>query len=167
MAAWVRGPTRAPLDDLSAQRAKNCSTFLRQVLWYRWDFRTDVIALRDQATDVFRDKDRRVALGIGSRVKVACAGVIASTMADMAARRPVPADDRQRSRRAGSGRLQGCHRHHQGIGIEAPRYGELTDLLSGMAQDAGIFIEIVGNDDILFMMTSDTPHHEGVLYSVT
>ena len=49
--------------------------------------------------------------------------------------------------------------------IEAPRYRELTHLLVEMAAKGADFVEIAGNDDILFTATSDQPSHPRALYS--
>lgn len=170
VATWVRGPTRAPLDDLSAQQAQNYSVFLRQVPWYRWDFKTDAAALSGHGTDGFRDRERRLALGIEYRAKAAYAGLIALAMADMP---PDPLRLRmivQGLSAKDMANYEGVTvitERPQGIEIETPRYSALTDLMSHMAQDGGTFVEIAGNDDIMFTLTSDTPYLEDALYSFT
>ena len=55
--------------------------------------------------------------------------------------------------------------HAQGIEVDTPRYRELTVLLSKMAQANGDFVEIAGNDDILFTVTSDSANLDEALYS--
>lgn len=169
IATALRGNTRAPLDDLSAQQATQYSQFLRQVPWYRWDFATDAAALDDAATAVFRDRERRFALGIEYGVKAKYAQVIAAAVANME-------PDALRLRMIVSGlsatdlsAYEGVQviddRGSQGIEIDTPRYRALTELLFQMAQAGGEFVEIAGNDDILFSMTSDEPTFENALYS--
>ncbi|MFD2855940.1 hypothetical protein ACFSZS_15825 [Seohaeicola zhoushanensis] len=50
--------------------------------------------------------------------------------------------------------------------IETPRYRALTRLLERMAAAGGDFIEIAGNDDILFTVTSPDPAMPGALASL-
>lgn len=167
-ATWIRGETRAPLDELSAQQASEYSQFLRQIPWYRWDFPREAIALSDQATEIFRDKERRFTLGLEYRVKARYAQMIAAAVANMT-------PDALRLRMIVTGlppedlshyeRLEVVRQRDEGIEIDTPRYRELTHLLSKMARDGADFIELAGNDDILFTLTSDDPVFDGALYS--
>lgn len=168
MATWMRGDTRAPLDDLSAAQAKEYSQFLRQVPWYKWDFPRDSAALSDGATDGFRDRERQIALGFEYGTKARYANVIAAAVANMepdALRlRMIVTGLSAEELRAYEG-VEVIEQRAEGIEIDTPRYRALTGLLSQMAQAGGDFFEIAGNDDILFSMTSDEPQLEGALYS--
>ena len=168
IATWIRGDARAPLDDLSAEQATQYSRFLRQVPWYRWDFESDSMALRDAASSVFRDRERRFALGLEYAAKARYAKVIAAAVATLE-------PDALRLRMVVSGLseqdiesyedVEFIAQHEQGIEIETPRYRALTQLLLQMANSGGDFVEIAGNDDILFSVTSDRPVFETALYS--
>ena len=52
-----------------------------------------------------------------------------------------------------------------GIEIETPRYRALTELLLQWAKAGGDFVEIAGNDDILFTVTSEVSNLDEALYS--
>lgn len=168
VATWIRGDKRAALDDLSAAQAKAYSQFLRQVPWYKWDFRQDSAALSDAATDSFRDRERQIALGFEYGTKARYANVIAAAVANME-------PDALRLRMIVTGLsadelgtyegVQVIEQRAEGIEIDTPRYSALTRLLSQMAQAGGDFLEIAGNDDILLSMTSDAPENEDALYS--
>ncbi len=166
-ATWVRGDTRAPLDDLSAQQASDYATFLQQVPWYKWDFTTDAAAL-DAATDAFRDRERRFALGVEYRVKSAYARVIAAAVASVGA-------DQLRLRAVVTGMtaealaalpdVSVVATRPEGVEIEAPRYRAFTKLAQFIAAAGGSFTEIAGNDDILFTAISDKPTMAGAIHS--
>jgi len=79
----LRGPNRAPLDDLSALQAEEYAQFLQQVPWYRWDFAADKDALQTAKTDSWRDRERAFALGAEYSAKSTYAGVIAAAVANM------------------------------------------------------------------------------------
>ena len=156
VATWIRGADRAPLDDLSAAQAAAYATFLEQVPWYRWDFRADRAALDAAATEAFRDRERRLALGLENGAKAAYAGVIKEAVAGVGA-------DALTLRMILTGLetpLDGITvigPRPEGMEIETPRYRALTVLLQEMAAGGADFVEIAGNDDILFTTISQTP----------
>jgi hypothetical protein len=166
-ATWVRGDTRAPLDDLSARQASDYATFLQQVPWYKWDFTADAAAL-DAATDAFRDRERRFALGVEYRVKAAYARVIAAAVASVG-------EDQLRLRAVVTGMTaealaalpdaQVIATRPQGVEIEAPRYRAFTRLAETIAAQGGRFVEIAGNDDILFTVITDAATMPGAVHS--
>lgn len=153
IATLIRGPGRAALDDLSAEQATAYARFLQQVPWYRWDFRSDRAAL---AGNGFRNTERRLALGAEYSVKAAYAGLIAhaveSTGHDELTLRMIVTglSPDQITRHDG---VSIVARHDHGIEIETPRYRALTHILAAMAADGAEFVEIAGNDDILFTAT--------------
>lgn len=167
-ATWIRGDSRAPLDDLSAEQAKQYSAFLRQVPWYKWDFTSDAAALRAESTPVFRDRERRFALGLEYGAKAQYANVIAAAVAtiepDALTLRMIVADvDAEDLENLADLAMIGVH--DQGVEIETPRYRALTNLLLQMAESGANFVEIAGNDDILFSAISNDPEHPNALYS--
>lgn len=169
-ATWMRGDTRAPLDDLSADQAEQYSAFLQQVPWYRWDFARDAQALTVNAGDALRDRERRFALGIEYRTKARHAKVIADAVANMepdALRLRLIVTGLSNEELTAFDSLNVIAEHDQGIEIDTPRYRELTVLLSKMAQANGDFVEIAGNDDILLTATSDNANLDEALYSFT
>jgi hypothetical protein len=166
--AILRGPQRAPLDDLSAEQAAAYAAFLQQVPWYKWPFRDDAEALRKLAGGTVRDTERRLALGLEYRAKASYADIIAKAVAQTGAdaltlRMLVTgADPLQLSGYEGVRVLQV---RPEGIEIETPRYRALTHLLQQMAADQVTLVEVAGNDDILFTALSNRPAEPDALFS--
>ncbi|MGJ8546934.1 MAG: hypothetical protein ACSHWZ_15930 [Sulfitobacter sp.] len=155
IATWVRGPDHSPLDDLSAAQARAYAQFLQQVPWYQWDFTADAAALDAAATPRFRDRERRVALGLEYRAKAAYAKVIENAVAgvgqDALTLRLIASADPD---------IEGVRpiaQRPEGIELETPRYRALTHILVQMAASGIDFIEIAGNDDIMLTVISDAP----------
>ncbi len=168
VATWVRGPDHAPLDVLSAEQAKSYSEFLRQTPWYRWDFPADAVTLSNAATDAWRDKERLFALGVEYRAKAAYAKVIAAAVANMepdALRLRMIVSGLSADQLSGMEGVTVMGERDEGVEIETPRYRALTALLAQMAEDGAQFVEIAGNDDILFTVTSNTAQMDDVLHS--
>ncbi|MGX9354010.1 hypothetical protein ACS3SW_02260 [Roseobacteraceae bacterium S113] len=168
IATWIRGDTRAPLDDIMATQAADYALFLRQEPWYKWDFSRDAVVLTDNASDIFRDRERRFAGGLEYWVKASYANVIAAAVANME-------PDALRLRMIITGinpdelgafeDVIVIAQSQEGIEIDTPRYRILTDLLLLWAKSGGEFVEIAGNDDILITVTSNAPSLNGALYS--
>jgi hypothetical protein len=166
--AALRGAKRAPLDDLSARQAADYAVFLQQVPWYRWDFTRDAGELDANATDALRDRERRLALGLEYRAKAAYAKVIEAAVAAVGA-------DQLRLRAVVAGLpetalaalpdVQVIETLPEGVMIEAPRYRAFTRLAETIAAAGGTFVEIAGNDDILFTMVTDQAGVEGAIHS--
>lgn len=168
VATWIRGETRAPLDDLTAQQAAQYAQFLQQVPWYEWDFSKDAAALKGSATEVFRDRERRVAVGLEYKAKAGYATAIAAAVANMepdALRLRMVMTGLSAADLAAFDDVNVIAARAGGIEIETPRYRALTDLLLQWAKAGGDFVEIAGNDDILFTAKSQTPHLDGALHS--
>ncbi len=166
--AALRGEERAPLDNLSAEQAKAYAEFLRQVPWYKWRFLEDAEDLRANATDALRDTERSIALGIEYRAKAAYADVIAQAVAqvgqDELTLRMIVTDT-DRARLAGYDNVRVISDKPEGFEIETPRYRALTHLMQEMASDGLNFVEIAGNDDILFTALSDERSVPGAIHS--
>lgn len=168
IATLIRGETRAALDDLSAEQARAYARFLQQVPWYKWDFVADRSALDVHAKDSPRDIERRIALGLEYTVKSAYAGVIEQAVAQVGA-------DALRLRMIVTGmdsnaldELDGVEiiaPRGDGFEIETPRYRALTELMDNMARRGAQFVEIAGNDDILFTALSQAQEVDGSLHS--
>ena len=167
VATWIRGPEHSTLDRVSARQAADYARFLQQVPWYKWDFRRDAAELRAQAEGGFRDGERRFALGTEYRVKAAYAGVIENAVAqvggDALRLRMVVAGLNTDQLQALDG-VEVIETRPEGTVIETPRYRELTRLLQVMAAAGAEFVEIAGNDDILFTATAADPAPDA-LYS--
>lgn len=165
---WLRGQQHAPLDELSAKQATQYSQFLRQIPWYRWDFTSDVAALSDAATPVWRDRERQFALGVEYRVKARYAQLISSALANM---KPDALRLRMIVKGVSAEQLNALNdveviaQRPEGIEIDTPRYRALTHLLMQMAQAGAEFTEVAGNDDIMFTATSDDRNLDAALYS--
>lgn len=168
VATWIRGPEHAAADVISARQAADYAAFLRQTPWYRWDFRRDAAELQG-AGDSFRDHERALALGSEFRAKAAYAKVIEGAVANVGA-------DALRLKMVVSGLPDGFLATHpditlvqtlpKGMVIETPRYAALTALLAEMAGAGADFVEIAGNDDIMFTALSDQPAQPGALTSM-
>ncbi len=168
LATRVRGDERAALDDVSAAQAGRYAKFLQQVPWYKWPFQRDRAELHQKAGDSLRDRERRFALGVEYGVKAAYANVINDAVAqvgqDALSLRMVVRD-------VDPAYLQSIEsisiiaEHAGDIELEAPRYRALTLLLQKLAQDGVNFVEIAGNDDIMFTVLSETAEMDGAIYS--
>jgi hypothetical protein len=159
VATWFRGSERAPLDDLSAGQAAEYAKFLQQTPWYKWDFGSDADALTSNAGPGFRDWERRAALGIEYRGKAAYAGVIAQAVEGVGA-------DKLRLRSVIAGldvdtlsNIEGVTVIEiipGGVVIETDRYRAFTRIAQQLATIGADFVEIAGNNEILFTAISNT-----------
>lgn len=165
----LRGPVHSPLDRLSADQAAAYATFLQQTPWYRWDFGGGIRALEAARTDVLRDRERRLALRGEYAAKAAYAKVIAQAVAatgfDELTLRMVVRGLSPEQLEAFDG-VTVIGPLGPGIEIETPRYRELTRLLERMAQAGGDFVEIAGNDQIMFTVTTSEARLPGALASL-
>lgn len=168
MATVLRGTARAQSDDLSAEQAAAYARFLQQVAWYQWPFRDDADQLANAQGDTFRDKERRFSLGIEYRVKAAYADAIASAVSQvgpdeltlkLVLRNVVPTDMARYENVTLIDVLP------QGLLIQTPRYRILSNLLLEMATDGIDFVDIAGNDDIMFTAVSQDATHPQAFYS--
>lgn len=165
----IRGETRAALDDLSAAQAARYAAFLRQVPWYRYDFAADAEALAAASTGSLRDRERAAALGVEHRARAAYARLIGQAVAatgqdDLTLQLVVsglPAD-----RLSAVEGVTVLREIPQGIEVETPRYRALTLILADWAAAGADFVDIAGNDRIMFTALSDAPTAEGALASL-
>ncbi len=163
---WIRGPARAPLDDLSARQAADYAAFLSQVPWYKWDFAADKSALVGANSGSIRDWERRLALGGEYAVKAQYAKLIGAAVA-------ATGQDELRMRvivtglvpevLARSPDVQLIADRPEGMELETPRYAAFTELARAWAAAGVRFVEIAGNDDILFTAISTAPALPGAL----
>ena len=165
---WLRGDARAPLDDLSAAQAAAYAAFLNQVPWYKWDFAADKAALAAANTGSLRDRERNLALGIEYAVKAHYAKVIAAAVAATgqdALRMRVIVAGLDPQLLAANPDVTVIATRAQGIEVDTPRYAAFTDLARDWAAKGGRFVEIAGNDDILFTALSPLATLPGALAS--
>jgi hypothetical protein len=168
VATWIRGSTRSPLDDLSARQAAEYAVFLQQTPWYKWDFASDAQALNDMPAPGFRAWERKAALGLEYRGKAVYAGVIAGAVEGVGA-------DELRLRSVISGLdvdtlsaiegVQVIAPVAGGILVETDRYRVFTQLADRLARAGADFVEIAGNDQILFTAISDRDTAQGAVFS--
>lgn len=168
LATWLRGAARAPLDDLSADQARAYAAFLQQVPWYKWDFAADAAALSTNDTGSLRDAERRIALGLEYRAKAGYAQVIEGAVAQVGADALtlwmiVTGIDAQALAALDGVTVVGAR--PEGTEIETPRYRELTHLLAKMSAQGAEFVEIAGNDDILFTAISEGAEIPGAIHA--
>ena len=168
LVAMLRGEVRAPLDDLSAEQAAEYAAFLQQVPWYKWDFITDIKELENEGGESLRDRERRFALGLEYVAKAYYAEVIEQAVAGVGA-------DQLRIRSVVAGLDAGTlgavpgvtviETLPEGVLIETDRYRAFTRILERIATAGGQMVEIAGNDEILFTVTSDAAVMPGALHS--
>ena len=166
-ATLVRGSVRAPLDNLAAAQAEAYATFLQQTPWYKWDFTADAAALDAKAGPSPRDTERRFALGLEYRAKAAYARVIAAAVAGVGAdalTMRVIVTGLAPDALAELPGLRVIGERPQGIELETPRYRAFTDLARLIAGLGGEFVEIAGNDDILYTAITQAPVDLGALH---
>jgi hypothetical protein len=167
--AALRGPVRAPLDDLSARQAADYARFLQQVPWYRYDFRADAAALRAASEGTLRDRERGLALGLEHGARAAYAGLIgravAATGQDELTLQMVVADLPADMLTQSNG-VSLLATLPQGIVVQTPRYRALTHILNGWARAGASFVDIAGNDTIMFTALSALPQANGALASL-
>lgn len=168
LATVVRGETRAVLDDRSAERAADYAAFLQQTPWYKWPFSEDVLILDTEGGDTFRDRERRFALRNEAIAKSYYAGVIAQAVdgigADELRMRSVVSGLSENMLGAISG-IEIIEARDEGIEIETDRYRLFTRLAEVIADAGGDFVEIAGNDDILFTALSEQATEPAALFS--
>ncbi|OAN78395.1 hypothetical protein A8B78_13100 [Jannaschia sp. EhC01] len=170
VATIIRGPQHARLDNLSAQQAAEYAAFLQQVPWYRYDFRGDAAALNQVATDAFRDQERAFSLGLEHLARAAYAGVITNAVAattgfdDLTLQMVVTGLPEEAFTNVDGVNL--IAQIDAGLEIETPRYRELTGLLATWANQGAEFIDMAGNDQIMFTATSDAATQPGALASL-
>ncbi|MBO9435276.1 hypothetical protein J7394_13750 [Ruegeria sp. R13_0] len=166
--AALRGPDRAQSDDLSAQQAKDYAEFLQQVPWYKWDFRADAQALADAEGQSPRDHERRIALGAEYRAKAAYAEVIAAAVSEVGADaltlRMIVSGATVEALSSFDG-VTVIGKTNSGIEVETVRYRALTQLMQEMANTGVEFVEIAGNDLIMFTIVSENAEHPRAIYS--
>lgn len=168
VATLIRGPTRAGLDDLSATQASDYATYLQQIPWYRWDFSRDANALQTAPHLQFRDTERAIALGLEYRAKAAYARLIAAAVAGMEPDALTMRSVVTGITPAALAQIDGVTviaERPEGTEIETPRYRAFTDLAKQLATQGVEFVEIAGNDDILFTEISDTQTVPGAIHS--
>ncbi len=166
--ALLRGNDRASLDDISAEQAKRYAAFLQQVPWYKWDFLADAQALADHGTEALRDRERRIALGLEYQTKAAYAKIIASAVAEVgpdALTLRMIVDGATAEELARLDGVTVIGETKPGIEIETTRYRALTHLIKDMTAAGVQFVEIAGNDDIMYTIVSDSPDHPKAIYS--
>ena len=154
----LRGSEPTLTDKLSAKQAGDYAKFLQQVPWYKWRFREDAEELGAVKSETLRDKERRLALGLEYKAKAAYADVIAqavaSTGADQLTLRMIVANNNSEKLESYD-KIKIIESVEEGIIIETPRYRALTKILQKMSNDGLNFVEIAGNNNILFTVLSE------------
>ena len=156
---------RGALDDLSARRAAEYAAFLRQVPWYRWDFRGDAAALAaaGAASEGLRDRERWLALGLEANAKALYARVIEAAVAATGQDALEMVSIVEGADPAALAAVEGVELAEVpglpegAVAIRTPRYRAFTALLPAIAATGARFVEIAGNDEILFTATGPEP----------
>ncbi len=166
LATLVRGPEPTSLDLLSADQAADYAAFLQQVPWYRYDFRADAAELDAQSTEAFRDRERAIALGLEHRARAGYADLIAQAVAatgfdDLTLQMVLTGLDEATLEAVDGVTVLGDV--DGGMEIETPRYRELTGLLADWADQGADFVDMAGNDQIMFTALSDERTQPGAL----
>lgn len=166
----VRGPDRARLDTLSAERALAYAEFLRQFPWHQWRFGDDADALAEANSGAPRDWERTVALNVEYRVKALAAGMAARVfpgdgIEDLALRAIVTGRGPEDLARIDGLTVTGSAAG--GTEVEIGRREALPAALAALAEAGADFAEIAGNDDILISVRSAEPVLERALRSMS
>lgn len=166
LTAWWRGQGHTKLDRLSADMARGYAAFLRQTPWYQWDFAGDAAGLVANGSDHVRDRERRFALGLEFRAKAAYAKVIERAVAGVGTdrltqRSIVRGPDPEAL--AGAEGVTVIATRPEGIEIETPRYRAFARVAGELAAMGTDFVEIAGNDDIMFTAITDGAEDLGAL----
>ena len=166
--ATLRGEDRASLDDIYAAQAADYALFLHQTPWYYRDFRADRAALQAAPGDTLRDRERRLAIGLEYGVKAAYGDLLEAAVA-------ATGEDATRMRVVVSGlaseelaALPDVTVIEEGDAytvIETERFRLFTRLAERISAAGGDFVEIAGNDDIMFTALSDQPTHPEAIFS--
>jgi len=164
----LRGETRATLDDVYAAQAADYALYLHQTPWYYRDFRADRAALQAAGGDTLRDRERSLAVGLEYGAKAAYGDLLEAAVA-------VTGEDSTRMRMVVAGLSSEVLIAFPDVAIieEAPdfilieteRFRLFTRLAEQIATAGGDFVEIAGNDDILFTALSDQPTHPEAIFS--
>lgn len=152
--ASLRGGQKSPQDLVSAEMARRYADFLHQTPWYKFPFADESGRLWNAPLDMpVRGTERRLALGLEWWAKQKYAGVIDKAVA-------ATGPDNVRMRSAVAGIDAEALEALPGVSIiavsedrtviETPRYREFTLLLPRVLNAGGKFLEIAGNDDIMF-----------------
>jgi hypothetical protein len=156
LSALWRGPDKTAQDDVAREMAADYAAFLRQVPWYKYPFGDAVKRLDAAPVDSLRGLERRLALGLEWRAKIAYAGAIASAVAATGEAKltifsVVSGLSRQTLEQMADVRVVG--ETPERMIIETPRYDRFTHILSELARSGGTIREIAGNDDIMLTVT--------------
>lgn len=165
----IRGPDHARLDNLSASQAAEYAAFLQQVPWYRYDFLGDAAALNQIATDEVRDRERAFSLSLEHLARAAYANVIAQAVAatgfdDLTLQMIITGMPVEVLTATDGVRI--VAQTANGLEVETPRYRELTTILADWAAQGATFVDMAGNDQIMFTAISDAPTQDGALASL-
>lgn len=167
--AWTRGEDRAALDDLSAKQAAAYAVFLQQVPWYRYDFRSDAAELAQGSQGTLRDRERTLALGLEHRARAAYAALagraVAATGLDDQTLQMVVVG-LTADRLTMSEGVSILRETDNGLEVETPRYRALTRILDDWARAGATFVDIAGNDQIMFTALSDQRNANGAMVSL-
>ena len=158
LAHWMSG--RGALDDLSARQARDYARFLEQVPWYKWDFRGAADQLAATQGAGLRDRERRFALRTEMRVKALYADAIAAAVAsigpdELTLHMALTGIDPETLPTLGDLKLLSSNGNT--LLVQAPRYRELTGILTRLAVAGAEFTEIAGNDDIMISVVQAAP----------
>ena len=168
IATLLRGQGRAVLDDRSAERAAEYARFLQQTPWYKWSFSDDIKILENEGGDGFRDRERRFALRNEAIAKSYYAGLIAQAVegigADELRMRSIISGPTEETL-AGMESVEIVAVRAEGIELETDRYRLFTRLAEQIAAAGGDFVEIAGNDGIMFTALSNQPTHPEAIFS--
>lgn len=164
----IRGETRAPLDDVYAAQAADYALYLHQTPWYYRDFRADRAALQGAPGESLRDTERRIAIGLEYGVKAAYGDLLEAAVAatgEDATRMRVVVSGLSTDTLAALPDVEVIQATEQAAVIETERFRLFTRLAEQIAAAGGDFVEIAGNDDIMFTALSDQPTHPEAIFS--
>ncbi|MEI2298473.1 hypothetical protein [Ensifer sp. MJa1] len=167
LAALWRGAEKSPQDIVARDMAADYAAFLRQVPWYKYPFQTSVDALwAAPVEDPVRGWERRLALGLEWKSKIAYAGAIASAVDAVGQARltifsVVSGLSAEQLAAIPDVRIEAGQNGK--FLIETPRYDRFTHILADIARAGGTIEDIAGNDDIMLSATLETSSNSTLL----
>lgn len=164
----LRGRSRATADDIYAAQAADYALYLHQTPWYYRDFRADRAALIASAGESLRDRERQIAIGLEYRAKAAYGDVLEAAVAatgEDATRMRVAVSNLSEAELSTLPDVEVIVLTDDFAIIETERFRIFTRLAEQIAAAGGDFVEIAGNDDIMFTALSDTPSYPEAIFS--
>lgn len=156
LAVLARGSEKSPLDDASAAQSALRASFLEEATWTTWDYRAELATYKDTPRNGFRDWERRVALGLELGAKARLADWIKEPSTDDTALHFVVRGMETQDLAEIEG-LSVIEELAQGTKVALEDEQKITLVFTAISEAGGRFIEVSGNDEIMFSALANGP----------